>query len=87
MVEGVKGGALLQTPHPSLTCTVSFVMSSRCVAEDGGWRAWVKAWRGGGGVPCMSCAQARRDAVQRDAVSPDGVAGHGLGAKRGGGRE
>lgn len=41
----------------------------------------------GGGVPCMSCAQARRDAVQRDAVSPDGVAGHGLGAKRGGGRE
>lgn len=35
----------------------------------------------------MSCAQARRDGVRRDAVSPDGVAGHGLGAKRGGGGE
>lgn len=57
MVEGVKGGALLQTPHPSLTCTVSFVMSSRCVAEDGGWRVWVKAWRGGG---CLVCHVLRR---------------------------
>lgn len=36
-----------------------------------------------GELPCMSCAQARRDAVRGDAVSPDGVAGRGLGAKRG----
>lgn len=36
-----------------------------------------------GELPCMSCAQAWRDAVRGDAVSPDGVAGQGLGAKRG----
>lgn len=60
MVEGVKGGALLQTPHPSLTCTVSFVMSSRCVAEDGGWRAWVKAWRGGALYVMCSGEERRR---------------------------
>lgn len=38
-----------------------------------------------GELPCMSCAQAWRDAVRGDAVSPDGVAGPGPGAKNRGG--
>lgn len=36
-----------------------------------------------GELPCMSCVQAWRDAVQGDAVSTDGVAGQAPGAKTG----
>lgn len=69
----------MQTARPALTRTVSSVMSSRCGAagREGGL----------GAPPCMSCAQARRDAVRGDAVSPDGVAGRAPGGQTAGGGE
>lgn len=74
----------MQTLHPSLTLTVSSVMSSRCAVEDSS--GWVRAElvQRVGLLHCMSCAQPRRDSG--NAVIPDGVAGQALGW-RGGGEE